>query len=479
MLCAAGASAQDNAADVDNPGPTGVETPARGPGTMLPADRLSDQDARFVAETALGGKHEIDTSRLAQQKGTTDEIRGFADRMVRDHTRANHELSTLAATKGITIPDNEENGRSASNATEPTISEPAAEGSDSSTYSELSEPQNTSSTDNGTPEEAIFQDEVTDTAASEAPAPPSDEMGDQNDRDQTIDRSLTDVTATEEEAGNLPNAEDVSGELGNSEEQKADLQNSVDQPGTPPSTEDSEGGLQNSTQPAYDADTPGLTSASEPSASADDAAAENYSTDEATPDGLTPDEGNPELSIESPASSDMVIDDSYATGQPDIEMTISDQPDVEPSTTDQPAAEQPTADQPKLNEANDSDDASVPTIENSNTETEPGSVTDSDTAWTNLAASNGETNLLAEERDETQRLNGLSDSSFDQAYVAGQVLDHARTIALFELEAKNGQDADLRAFAERMLPTLREHYQMARQLAGLDSESSDNDSGSD
>src|SRR3569833_2009604 len=105
ILCAAGsASAQDAAASVDNSNAASVEAQPRGPGTagMLPADRLSDVDARFVAETALGGKHEIESSRLAQQKGTTDEIRAYADRMVRDHRRANHELSTLAATKGIT-----------------------------------------------------------------------------------------------------------------------------------------------------------------------------------------------------------------------------------------------------------------------------------------------------------------------------------------------------------------------------------------
>lgn len=62
-------------------------------------------------------------------------------------------------------------------------------------------------------------------------------------------------------------------------------------------------------------------------------------------------------------------------------------------------------------------------------------------------------------------LNGLSGVELDRAYVQTLGLDaHAKAIALFERQAKEGQDAELKAFAERTLPKLREHRTMAEQL---------------
>jgi putative membrane protein len=45
-----------------------------------------------------------------------------------------------------------------------------------------------------------------------------------------------------------------------------------------------------------------------------------------------------------------------------------------------------------------------------------------------------------------------------------QIRDHEKTIALFEREAKSGKDAELKAFAEKTLPTLKEHLSMVRDL---------------
>jgi putative membrane protein len=44
------------------------------------------------------------------------------------------------------------------------------------------------------------------------------------------------------------------------------------------------------------------------------------------------------------------------------------------------------------------------------------------------------------------------------------VTDHEKAVQLFSTEAKEGQDADIKAFANNTLPTLQEHLQMARQL---------------
>jgi putative membrane protein len=58
-----------------------------------------------------------------------------------------------------------------------------------------------------------------------------------------------------------------------------------------------------------------------------------------------------------------------------------------------------------------------------------------------------------------------SAKSFDQAYANNQVKAHEATIALFEEEASNGKDADLKAFAVATLPKLKDHLAHAKALA--------------
>jgi putative membrane protein len=58
----------------------------------------------------------------------------------------------------------------------------------------------------------------------------------------------------------------------------------------------------------------------------------------------------------------------------------------------------------------------------------------------------------------------LSGPEFDREYMRHQVADHDKAVALFEKQAKNGKDSELKAFAERTLPTLKEHQQLAREL---------------
>jgi putative membrane protein len=64
------------------------------------------------------------------------------------------------------------------------------------------------------------------------------------------------------------------------------------------------------------------------------------------------------------------------------------------------------------------------------------------------------------------RLSKLKGAEFDQAYIKDMLKDHKQDVAVFEYVAKNGQDADLRAFAIKTLPTLREHLQKVKELAG-------------
>ena len=63
-----------------------------------------------------------------------------------------------------------------------------------------------------------------------------------------------------------------------------------------------------------------------------------------------------------------------------------------------------------------------------------------------------------------KKLEAKSGAAFDQAFKAQMVADHKATITLFEREAKNGSDSDLRAFAAKTLPGLQEHLKMAQAL---------------
>jgi putative membrane protein len=65
---------------------------------------LSDRDKKFAAEAAEGNLMEIKLGELAQSNGASEEVRRLGKKMVNDHQRANEELSTLAASRGITLP---------------------------------------------------------------------------------------------------------------------------------------------------------------------------------------------------------------------------------------------------------------------------------------------------------------------------------------------------------------------------------------
>src|SRR5579859_4471365 len=53
--------------------------------------------------------------------------------------------------------------------------------------------------------------------------------------------------------------------------------------------------------------------------------------------------------------------------------------------------------------------------------------------------------------------------TFDQAYMKMMVSDHKKAVSAFEDEAKNGSDADIRAFADSTLHTLHHHLDEAQK----------------
>ena len=63
------------------------------------------------------------------------------------------------------------------------------------------------------------------------------------------------------------------------------------------------------------------------------------------------------------------------------------------------------------------------------------------------------------------KLAKLSGAEFDKAYVAAMLEDHQKDVKEFSRAAASSADADVKAFAAKTLPTLKDHLQQVQQLA--------------
>jgi putative membrane protein len=61
-------------------------------------------------------------------------------------------------------------------------------------------------------------------------------------------------------------------------------------------------------------------------------------------------------------------------------------------------------------------------------------------------------------------LSKMSGKDFDKAYVDAMVDGHKKTLDLMNGEAKNGKDADLKAFAAKTAPTVKMHLDMINKI---------------
>jgi len=95
--------------------------------------------------------------------------------------------------------------------------------------------------------------------------------------------------------------------------------------------------------------------------------------------------------------------------------------------------------------------------------------TDANVALNNLAGPLGlalaqQPTMLQEKTIDS--LASMSGPSFDRHYGRIAVKDHEDAVRLFTEEASFGANPDLRTFAARMLPTLKQHLSMAHSLPG-------------
>jgi putative membrane protein len=69
------------------------------------ANTKSSADENFAKKAAEGGMAEVKLGQLAEQKGSSPEVKNFGRRMVQDHSKANNELKDVTSKENIPLPN--------------------------------------------------------------------------------------------------------------------------------------------------------------------------------------------------------------------------------------------------------------------------------------------------------------------------------------------------------------------------------------
>jgi putative membrane protein len=87
--------------------PNGQNPNPNDPNMTMPdttaVNTVSDSD--FAKEAAQGGMAEVKLGQLAQEKGSSDEVKQFGKKMVDDHSQANDKLKSVASQENVNLPE--------------------------------------------------------------------------------------------------------------------------------------------------------------------------------------------------------------------------------------------------------------------------------------------------------------------------------------------------------------------------------------
>jgi putative membrane protein len=72
------------------------------------------------------------------------------------------------------------------------------------------------------------------------------------------------------------------------------------------------------------------------------------------------------------------------------------------------------------------------------------------------------TSIDAEHQRKMQKMQQLSGTAFDRAYMKDMVADHKKDVSEFRKQSRTAKDPDVKVFANKTLPTLEEHLQLAQ-----------------
>jgi putative membrane protein len=62
------------------------------------------KDKIFLRKAAQGGMAEVKLGQLAAQKGSSEDVRAFGQKMVDDHTKLNNDMAPIADSMGVRLP---------------------------------------------------------------------------------------------------------------------------------------------------------------------------------------------------------------------------------------------------------------------------------------------------------------------------------------------------------------------------------------
>ncbi len=65
-----------------------------------------------------------------------------------------------------------------------------------------------------------------------------------------------------------------------------------------------------------------------------------------------------------------------------------------------------------------------------------------------------------------KKMAGLKGPEFDREYMKHQVMGHKKAASIFQAQAANGRDPELKAFAAKVLPTIQHHMKTAEEING-------------
>jgi len=74
------------------------------------------------------------------------------------------------------------------------------------------------------------------------------------------------------------------------------------------------------------------------------------------------------------------------------------------------------------------------------------------------------TQVDSKHRNDMDTLRSLNGPQFDSAYMQHMLQDHQKDVAAFQKQAQGGSDPALKSFAQKQLPILQQHLQMAQSI---------------
>jgi putative membrane protein len=83
---------------------TTPQTQPAKPAATAKESGLARTDRNFMMDAAKDSMAEVELGRLAAERGQSDAVKQFGQRMATDHGKANDELKKLADQKGVTLP---------------------------------------------------------------------------------------------------------------------------------------------------------------------------------------------------------------------------------------------------------------------------------------------------------------------------------------------------------------------------------------